>query len=133
MKVAATLRAFPRQAEAGPSRLRLQATLKEGFFWCAGQGGYGIQTAPAMGRVASAMARQAPMPRDIMEQGLTADMISPNHCFENVEPRRQVEAWRMASEPNNVGAPHDRENAEWERDQLKNFGWDAYIEEYQVL
>ncbi|MFD1786277.1 NAD(P)/FAD-dependent oxidoreductase [Sphingomonas floccifaciens] len=27
----------------------------EGFFWCAGQGGFGIQTAPAAGRVAAAL------------------------------------------------------------------------------
>ncbi len=26
-----------------------------GFFWCAGQGGYGIQTAPAMARTAAAL------------------------------------------------------------------------------
>ena len=26
---------------------------REGFFWCVGQGGYGIQTAPAAGRFAS--------------------------------------------------------------------------------
>jgi D-arginine dehydrogenase len=29
----------------------------EGFFWLAGQGGYGIQTAPAMARLASALVR----------------------------------------------------------------------------
>ena len=28
---------------------------QEGFFWCAGQGGYGIQTAPAAGRLAAAL------------------------------------------------------------------------------
>jgi D-arginine dehydrogenase len=26
-----------------------------GFFWCAGQGGFGIQTAPAAGRLAAAL------------------------------------------------------------------------------
>ncbi|MHA6721416.1 NAD(P)/FAD-dependent oxidoreductase [Sphingomonas sp. RS2018] len=29
--------------------------LVDGFFWCAGQGGFGIQTAPAAGRVAAAL------------------------------------------------------------------------------
>jgi D-arginine dehydrogenase len=28
---------------------------QEGFFWCVGQGGYGIQTAPAAGRLAAAL------------------------------------------------------------------------------
>jgi len=30
-------------------------TSTEGFFWCVGQGGYGIQTAPAAGDLAAAM------------------------------------------------------------------------------
>ena len=35
----------------------------EGFFWCAGQGGYGIQTAPAAGQLCAAMLLQrAPDP-----------------------------------------------------------------------
>jgi D-arginine dehydrogenase len=33
----------------------------EGFFWCVGQGGYGIQTAPAAGRfVADLVLRRDP-------------------------------------------------------------------------
>jgi D-arginine dehydrogenase len=32
------------------------------FFWLAGQGGYGIQTAPALARLASAMVRDAALP-----------------------------------------------------------------------
>src|SRR6201747_2982755 len=39
----------------------------------------------------------------------------------------------MASEPNHVGSPHDKINAEWELAQFKKFGWDAHIEEFQVL
>jgi N-acetylated-alpha-linked acidic dipeptidase len=40
---------------------------------------------------------------------------------------------RMSAEPNEVGAPHDKANAEWIRDQLKSWGWDARIETFQVL
>jgi D-arginine dehydrogenase len=29
------------------------STGPEGFFWCVGQGGYGIQTSPAAGRLAA--------------------------------------------------------------------------------
>lgn len=33
-----------------------------GFFWLAGQGGYGIQTAPAMGELVAALVRELPVP-----------------------------------------------------------------------
>ncbi len=36
-----------------------------GFFWCAGQGGYGIQTAPAASAMAAAMLLGRPLPADI--------------------------------------------------------------------
>lgn len=48
-----------------------------GFFWCAAQGGYGIQTSAAMGEACSAMVRQRPLPAHLTEQGLNADMLSP--------------------------------------------------------
>jgi D-arginine dehydrogenase len=48
-----------------------------GFFWCAAQGGYGIQTSPAMGEACAALARQLPLPAHLTGQGLTADMLSP--------------------------------------------------------
>ncbi len=35
---------------------------KAGFFWCAGQGGYGIQTAPGLARAAAALARREALP-----------------------------------------------------------------------
>src|SRR5690606_21877391 len=41
-----------------------------GFFWLAGQGGYGIQTAPAMARLAAALALGRGMPADIADQGV---------------------------------------------------------------
>lgn len=33
-----------------------------GFFWCCGQGGFGIQTAPAASAIAGALLRNAPLP-----------------------------------------------------------------------
>jgi D-arginine dehydrogenase len=42
----------------------------EGFFWLAGQGGYGIQTAPALGRLAAALASGRAVPDDILGQGV---------------------------------------------------------------
>jgi D-arginine dehydrogenase len=52
--------------------------LRAGFFWCAGQGGYGIQTAPAMARIAAALAKHESLPADIAAQGLTAQDLSPS-------------------------------------------------------
>lgn len=37
-----------------------------GFFWLAGQGGYGIQTAPAMSRLAAALLLDSPIPGDLV-------------------------------------------------------------------
>ena len=50
---------------------------KEGFFWLAGQGGFGIQTAPAMGRLATDLVLGNALAADFGEQGLTAAMFSP--------------------------------------------------------
>ncbi len=40
---------------------------------------------------------------------------------------------QMASEPNQVGSPHDRANAEFQRDLFQRWGWDARIETFEVL
>ncbi|MBV8405396.1 MAG: M28 family peptidase [Gammaproteobacteria bacterium] len=40
---------------------------------------------------------------------------------------------RLSAEPNNVGAPHDKANAEFVRDLFKQWGWDAHIEVFEVL
>jgi N-acetylated-alpha-linked acidic dipeptidase len=39
----------------------------------------------------------------------------------------------MAAEPNHVGSPHDKANAEYELGLLKGWGWDAHIETFEVL
>lgn len=48
-----------------------------GFFWLAGQGGYGIQSAPALARTAAAMALGHDIPRDVLEEGLDPASLSP--------------------------------------------------------
>jgi D-arginine dehydrogenase len=48
-----------------------------GFFWLAGQGGYGIMTSPAMGRVAAALAQGKPMPAEITAHGVSAADLAP--------------------------------------------------------
>lgn len=46
--------------------------LAPGFFWCAAQGGYGIQTAPAMGELCAAWIRGEPTPARIAAEGVDA-------------------------------------------------------------
>lgn len=48
-----------------------------GFFWLAGQGGYGIQTAPALARVAAALAQGDSLPKDLLTMGLKESHLSP--------------------------------------------------------
>jgi len=48
-----------------------------GFFWLAGQGGYGIQTAPAVARVAAALISGAPIPADVADLGVDAAALAP--------------------------------------------------------
>lgn len=50
---------------------------RRGFFWVAAQGGYGIQTSPAMGEACAALVRGEAIPGRIAEFGLTAEMLSP--------------------------------------------------------
>ena len=47
-----------------------------GFFWLAGQGGYGIQSAPALGRTAAALVMGQPIPEDIAAQGVTEQSLT---------------------------------------------------------
>ena len=47
------------------------------FFWLAGQGGYGIQTAPAMGMLAAALVTGSDLPGAIRDQGVTPDLLAP--------------------------------------------------------
>ena len=53
----------------------------ESFFWLAGQGGYGIQMAPALARAAAALVLGQALPADIAAQGVTADALSPRRLL----------------------------------------------------
>src|SRR5690606_29558330 len=50
---------------------------RPGFFWLAGQGGYGMQTAPAMARLAATAVLGAPVPPDIAAEGLDPQRLAP--------------------------------------------------------
>ncbi|MNH38696.1 FAD dependent oxidoreductase [compost metagenome] len=48
-----------------------------GLFWVAAQGGYGIQTSPAMGQASAALVRGEDLPEALKGFGLNAAMLSP--------------------------------------------------------
>jgi D-arginine dehydrogenase len=48
-----------------------------GFFWLVAQGGYGIQTSPALGRVVAALIRGGDVPEDLQSLRVRADNLSP--------------------------------------------------------
>jgi len=50
----------------------------EGFFWLAGQGGYGIQTSAGMGRLTAALALGKGMPEDMVALGLKQADLAPD-------------------------------------------------------
>jgi D-arginine dehydrogenase len=47
------------------------------FFWLAGQGGSGIQTAPALARFSAALILQREVPRDLIEAGVAPSALAP--------------------------------------------------------
>jgi len=48
-----------------------------GFFWLAGQGGYGFQTAPAMAAIAEALIAGGPWPKGLAEYGVLVEQVAP--------------------------------------------------------
>jgi D-arginine dehydrogenase len=52
-----------------------------GFFWLAGQGGYGLQTAPAMAAIAEALLTGAAWPAGLDALGVTRDRIEPGRLL----------------------------------------------------
>ncbi|MCA4962744.1 NAD(P)/FAD-dependent oxidoreductase [Pseudomonas sp. Y24-6] len=48
-----------------------------GLFWVAAQGGYGIQTSPAMGQASAALVRGEALPEALSKFGLNAAMLAP--------------------------------------------------------
>jgi D-arginine dehydrogenase len=54
-----------------------ESSTAPGFFWLAGQGGYGIQTSPSMGRAIAARVRGEDLPADLRARGLTPATLGP--------------------------------------------------------
>ena len=58
-----------------------------GFFWLAGQGGYGFKTAPALSRIIAALILTGALPAEATARGLTAEEMSPGRFSALVEPQ----------------------------------------------
>lgn len=55
----------------------------EGFFWFAGQGGYGIQTCPAMAWLGSALATGSPLRAELTHEGFDPQDVAPRRTMVN--------------------------------------------------
>jgi D-arginine dehydrogenase len=49
----------------------------EGFFWLAGQGGYGIMMSPVLGRATASLIDSGQLPEDLKERGVTPADLAP--------------------------------------------------------
>ncbi len=72
-------------------------------------------------------------------RGFTSDGAAQQQALEKrfdalLDPADQ-RAWmkQMASQPNHVGSPHDKANAEFMLAKFREWGWDARIETFDVL
>jgi N-acetylated-alpha-linked acidic dipeptidase len=63
------------------------------------------------------------------------DQKSLERDFDGAIDQNEMRGWlkNLASEPNHVGSPHDKANAEFVLGLFKKFGWDAHIETFNVL
>jgi len=50
---------------------------RPGFFWLAGQGGYGIQTSPAMGQLVAALVKGESPPAHLVDAGIDRAALAP--------------------------------------------------------
>ncbi len=83
----------------------------------------------------AALAADAPPPMiGFAAQGVGAEAALEGR-FDALLDARDMRAWleRMSSEPNHIGAPHDKANAEFMLEQFRAWGWDAAIETFDVL
>src|SRR6202044_3652487 len=66
---------------------------------------------------------------------MPADQSGVEKSFDAQVSPAEMGGWlkRLAAEPNQVGSPHDKANAEWVLAQFKSWGWDAHMETFDVL
>jgi N-acetylated-alpha-linked acidic dipeptidase len=64
-----------------------------------------------------------------------ADTSALEQRFDSMISPAEQQQWlqTMSSEPNHVGSPHDKANAEMTLALFKQWGWEAHIEQFDVL
>jgi N-acetylated-alpha-linked acidic dipeptidase len=81
----------------------------------------------------------APMPADAPARGFFPQSIQAQRDLEArfkamPDPSHMREAMRrLSAHPHHVGSPYDKDNAEWILNEFKSYGWDAHIENFDVL
>src|SRR3984893_18639017 len=80
-----------------------------------------------------------PSPADTPLRGFFPQSIQTQRDLESrframPDGARMKEAMRrLSARPHHVGSPYDKDNAEWILSQFKSYGWDAHIENFDVL
>ena len=62
----------------------------DGFFWLAGQGGYGVKTSPALARATASLVAQGALPEDLTALGIHADDLAPARFAKDAALRAQA-------------------------------------------
>jgi N-acetylated-alpha-linked acidic dipeptidase len=81
----------------------------------------------------------APSPADTPLRGFFPQSVQTQRDLETrframPDGARMKEAMRrLSARPHHVGSPYDKDNAEWILSQFKSYGWDAHIENFDVL
>jgi N-acetylated-alpha-linked acidic dipeptidase len=81
----------------------------------------------------------APAPADLPPRGFFPQSVQAEQSLEArfkaiPDPARMRDVMRrLSARPHHVGSAFDRENAEWILSQFKSYGWDAHIENFDVL
>jgi N-acetylated-alpha-linked acidic dipeptidase len=89
--------------------------------------------------IALASLALAPLPADTPLRGFFPQSVQAERDLEArfkamPDPARMREAMRrLSARPHHVGSAYDRDNAQWILDQFKSYGWDAHIENFDVL
>ncbi|HET9634940.1 MAG TPA: M28 family metallopeptidase [Gemmatimonadaceae bacterium] len=89
--------------------------------------------------VSSAGLALTPLPADAPLRGFFPQSVQAERDLEarfKAMPdgaRMRAAMQRLSARPHHVGSPYDKENAEWILNEFKSYGWDAHIENFDVL
>ena len=100
----------------------------------AGLPAFAAATLVSVAAAASGADSQIPQMTGFSAEG-AASQLSLEQRFDGELNPAELRDWlkRMSDGANHVGAPHNKENAEFVRQQFRAWGWDAQIERFDVL